>query len=475
MTPSRSLAFKALVVAVVYAVLSQLSVYPAILGSINMEAIWLPSGFLFAVLMRTPKRHWALLMGCVVVAGMAVNWFQMRLVLPSFAFALTDPVEVLGGAWVATALLKGRPMDLSRTSDALILGLAGVLNGCVSGPFGLLAAHLGGLVLPGEFMGLVWGNSVLLSHLFIAPLILAWPTTGGKRSRVLAESILWMALSAAVTRWGLHHGAPDGVQGLLMFLPFPLLAAAAVRTGPWGASLALAAVSFTALLESSHGHGPLPMQSLTPDLVMVWMQLFLGTETVSIMILACAAEAQRRAEGSLLESESRYRNLVEQFPDAIILRDGSRIRYANPAAVSLFGAPASGLEGRSIRDFLERQESSSGELTRSGIHRYTAALRERVLKTVDGREVPVEVTDISIALPERRPLTLDVFRDLTKRRAVEDALRRSEQDFQRFFDMAPMPLVLAADDGRLLRVNPLAASLFEVGGVPLQTMRTQDY
>ncbi|HXC16909.1 MAG TPA: ATP-binding protein [Holophagaceae bacterium] len=476
MTPSRSLALKVLAVAVTYAVLGQLSVYPSIPGPFNMEAIWLPSGFLFAVLMRSPRRQWALLMGCVVLAGLAVNWYQMRIFGPSFAFALTDPLEVLGGAWAATALLKGRPMDLSRTSDALILGLAGILDGLVAGPIGLLAAHAGSITPPGEFMSLVWGNSVLLSHLFIAPLILAWPTMGGRRSRVLWESVLWMALSAGVTRWGLHHGAPDGVQGLLLFLPFPLLAAAAVRTGPWGASLALAAVSFTALLESSHGHGPLPIQSLTPDLMMVWMQMFLGTETVSIMILACSSEAQRRAEGSLLESESRYRTLVEQFPDAIILRDGSRIRYANPAAVKLFAAPsAAGLEGRSMREFLDRQDASSGELTRSGIHRYTAALRERMLKTLDGREVPVEVTDISISLSQGRPLILDVFRDLTKRREVEDALRRSEQDFQRFFDMAPLPLVLTLGDGGILRTNPLAVELFEVDGVAIESLRTEDF
>jgi len=238
----------------------------------------------------------------------------------------------------------------------------------------------------------------------------------------------------------------------------------------------MAAVSFTALVEAAHGHSPLPVQGLSPDLMMVWIQLFLATEAVSLLILACAAEAQRSAQGSLLESESRYRTLVEQFPDAIILRDGSRIRYANPAAVRLFAAPsAAGLEGRSMREFLERQDASSGELTRSGIHRYTAALRERMLKTLDGREVPVEVTDISIALSQGRPLILDVFRDLTKRREVEDALRRSEQDFQRFFDMAPMPLVLTLGDGGVLRTNSLAAELFETDGAAAESLRTEDF
>ena len=86
MTPNRSLALKVLVVTAIYAVLGQLSVYPAITGSINMEAIWLPSGFLFAVLMRSPRRQWAVLMGAVVLAGLAVNFYQMRAFVPSFVF-----------------------------------------------------------------------------------------------------------------------------------------------------------------------------------------------------------------------------------------------------------------------------------------------------------------------------------------------------------------------------------------------------
>ena len=477
MTPSRSLALKAIAVALLYALLDLLSVIPAIHQSFTMEAIWLPSGFLFAVLMRSPKRHWAALLGSVSLAAFAVNLSQHWTVLPAAGFALTDPVEVLGGAWAADALLKGRSMDLSRIPDALILGLAGVLNGLVAGPAGLLVARISGVPLKAEFIGAIWSSSVLLSHLFIAPLILAWPAMSGKRSRMVLESILWMAAAAAVTRWGLHSGAPDGVAGLLMFLPFPLMVGAALRTGPWGVAVSLSAVSFTALMEGGRGHGPLPMQSLTPDLMMVWIQLFLATEAISILVLACAAEAQRRAEGSLLESESRYRTLVEQFPDAILLRDGSRIRYANPAAVALFGAPsATGLRGRSIREFLDRREPSSGEISQSGIHRFTPALRERMLKAMDGRQVPVEVTDISISIAGQPPLTLDVFRDLSKRRAAEDALKRSERDFQRFFDMAPMPLVLAElDDGRLLRANPLAYTLFELDAGPVEGLHTGDF
>ncbi|HET8714773.1 MAG TPA: PAS domain S-box protein, partial [Holophagaceae bacterium] len=477
MTPARSLALKVAAVAAVYALLDVLSALPALKISFMMEAIWLPSGFLFAVLLRFPRRQWPLFLGAATLTAFTVNLVQRWTPGPALAFALTDPLEVLAGAWLATALLKGRSMDLSRIPDALILGLAGTVNGLLAGPLGLAATHLASVPLPSPFTGAVWSCSVLLSHLFLPPLVLAWPTERAALARRVGESLLWMAATTAVTRWGLHTGAPDGVVGLMMFLPFPLLVGAALRTGPWGAALSLLAISYTALLEGTHGHGPLPVQGLTPDLMLVWIQLFLATEALSILVLACAAEDQRRTQGSLLESESRYRHLVEQFPDAILLREGSRIRYANPAALELFGAAAAReLEGRSIREFLDRSEPSSGELTNSGIHRYTAALRERILNTLDGRQIPVEVTDISIALDAKRPLTLDVFRDLSKRRAAEDALKRSELEFQRFFEMAPVPLLLVdVADSSLLQANAPSFALFEIPEGRLAGLHTSDF
>ena len=473
---NRSLLLKAAAVAAVYAILDLLSVFPSLLIPFKLEAIWLPSGFLFAILMRSPRRHWPLYLGCAAAAAFCVNLAQGWSVAPAFGFCATDPLEVIFGAWIATALLKGRVMDLGRIPDALILGLAGLVNGLVAGPAALLASRLAGVPLASSYIGAVWSGSVVLAHLFVAPMVLAFPH-GRRRGQVAAESVLWMAACAAITRWGLHSATASGEAGLLMFLPFPLVVGAALRTGPFGVGLSLLAASFTGLLEGAHGHTPLPLHQLEPDLMMVWVQLFLATESVSLLILACAAEAQQNAEGSLLESESRYRALVEQFPDAIVLREGSSIRYANPAAVTLFGAASlEDLAGKPMRDFLHRPEPSSGEHTQSGIRRFTPHLRERILRTVDRREVPVEVTDISVALGGERPMTLDVFRDLSMRKAAEAALKRSEQEFQKFFDLAPIPLVLsAASDGRILRSNAHGAALFETEGERAESLRTADF
>ena len=40
------------------------------------------------------------------------------------------------------------------------------------------------------------------------------------------------------------------------------------------------------------------------------------------------------------ETNERYRRLVELSPDGILVSDGTRIVFVNPAAVRLFGATA---------------------------------------------------------------------------------------------------------------------------------------
>ena len=47
---------------------------------------------------------------------------------------------------------------------------------------------------------------------------------------------------------------------------------------------------------------------------------------------------RKRAEEELRESEEQHRQIVESSTDAILVRSGDVIIYANPAAVSLFRA-----------------------------------------------------------------------------------------------------------------------------------------
>jgi two-component system, cell cycle sensor histidine kinase and response regulator CckA len=60
-----------------------------------------------------------------------------------------------------------------------------------------------------------------------------------------------------------------------------------------------------------------------------------------------------RTEQALAESEQRFRMLIELSPEAIVVHAGGVVRYANPAALSLYGAAtADQLLGKPIMDFV---------------------------------------------------------------------------------------------------------------------------
>lgn len=56
---------------------------------------------------------------------------------------------------------------------------------------------------------------------------------------------------------------------------------------------------------------------------------------------------------SVQEREARYRNLVELLPDGIIVHDGATVRFANPAAGTMFGYPSGeAMVGANVMDFV---------------------------------------------------------------------------------------------------------------------------
>lgn len=143
---------------------------------------------------------------------------------------------------------------------------------------------------------------------------------------------------------------------------------------------------------------------------------------------------------ALQESEDRYRNLVEQAPDAFLVLSEGAIRYANPAAVKLFGArDANDLVGRDPLTLVhpdDRERVAARTLQIEQDRRGTEFAEVR-LRRLDGSIVEVETLGQPITFMGK-PADQTIIHDVSDRRRAEAERMRavtSAAEVERLRDM----------------------------------------
>lgn len=154
------------------------------------------------------------------------------------------------------------------------------------------------------------------------------------------------------------------------------------------------------------------------------------------------------SQDHLTESEERYRLLVDSSPDAILIHSAGRYVFANPAALSLYGADHSGqLVGRPITDFVhpDSRQVVAERIKRLYEERKPVPLAEQRIVRLDGAVVPVDVIGIPFTY-NGEPAVQVVLRDITRRKLAEDTIARARDFYVKLFDEFPLP-VWRADAG----------------------------
>jgi PAS domain S-box-containing protein len=141
-----------------------------------------------------------------------------------------------------------------------------------------------------------------------------------------------------------------------------------------------------------------------------------------------------RAHQALMTSGARYRTLIDSAPEAIVVLDVASGHFVdcNQKACEMFGASVTDLRSLGILEIsppLQPDGRESSVLAQQHLADTIAGGRpvfEWTHRTLSGRDVPCEVTLVTLPDPERT-LIRGSITDVTQRRQLEEQLRQSQK------------------------------------------------
>ena len=322
-------AFGIIVLAIVYATVARVSLAAAAAHHV-VSSIWPPAGIAVFALLRFGLRLWP---------GVAIGAFVLNVsngISPAGALMIAagNTLEGVLGAYLLTRVAHiDRALDRVRDVVALV-GYAGLLSTMIAATIGVASLVLTGSAAASTawHLWLVWWTGDAVGVVVVAPLLLTW-TEPERDAPALAlpgleESLTFVALVIATDqlfRWG----------GGFFYLVFPMITWIALRLGRRGAATAVAVVMVLATWHTIEGGGPFTAFSTLGNLFA--LQLFLTVLAAKSMLFAASRSETQAGRDRLLESESRYRMLARNLPDACVVlydRDLRLLLVEGPALVA---------------------------------------------------------------------------------------------------------------------------------------------
>ncbi len=166
-----------------------------------------------------------------------------------------------------------------------------------------------------------------------------------------------------------------------------------------------------------------------------------------------------------LESEARYRGLLEAAPDAMVVVDQlGEIVLLNVQAEKRFGYPRDELIGQRVTNIIPK--GFAERLIADGLRSPEAALDQQIgagieltARRKDGSEFPIEIMLSPLESPEGILVTAAI-RDITVRRAAEEHLWRTESRYRGLLEAAPDAMVVVDQEGEIVLLNVQAEKRF---------------
>lgn len=441
-------------------------VYPG-----HVSILWLPEGFLIAILCLIPKREWALPLILVLPTIVLGDASAGKAPLAAFGLAITNVLEAILGAML---LLKGGE-GLSRQSSLAkmvltILG-AGAIPSAVGGLLGAwVMTTLGSATSYWHVWG-TWSAATFVGILMTLPLTLALLNPVDRKSiATWLGAVEFVALLAASAGTGAmvfsQTSITNGSFGSGIYATFPIYIWGALRFGVLGAGASFLIVGLAASGFTSAGYGPFSIVTESVDRRVLLLQLYMMVAAISTQLLAAASVQREETSERLAQEELRYRSLVEQASDGIFVTDAlGNCVEVNQAGCDLLGYSRDELIGMNLQMVLEPDQREQAPARLDAIQKGVRFFDDRSLIRKDGSRVLVEINATSIA--DGR--ILGICRDLSERTAHESIVQAlvsgtASATGERFFALAVENLssALSAQHALIAELDSPSGSTYRV-------------
>jgi len=184
------------------------------------------------------------------------------------------------------------------------------------------------------------------------------------------------------------------------------------------------------------------------------------------------------AERALKESEDRYRSIVENSNQGIVIVDENyRLEYVNDKICQLLGFSRNEMTGQDFRTYIDQSFRELVEknylLRQRGApapSNYEACLNNR-----DGTRIFVEISSSVVSNPTGEKRTVAQIMDITDRKKAEIALRESEAKYRSILENIEEVFYEVDLKGDITYVNDAAVKLFGYPIDKLKGMNNRDY
>ena len=174
-------------------------------------------------------------------------------------------------------------------------------------------------------------------------------------------------------------------------------------------------------------------------------------------------ETRKLVEKTLKESVENFRALAENANEGILIAVGEGTHvYANNRALEITGYGLAEFLKIDLRRFTAPDEVEKVEGRFKGRLRgeKVTSLYETALVRKSGEIFPAELSSARTVW-EGQPATIVIFRDITERRLVVEALKKSEERYRNLVDNALVGIYTSSVKGNILYVNKALANILE--------------